>query len=120
MSANEKQVGGTHYKNGDIPDHWDIVEALGWNYRIGNATKYLWRLGKKGGPEKAIEDLEKSIHYLQKELEVRRDALATQELLTKQVNKTLRQIEDEEAEEEAMIAAERAAAWKPNYFAHKE
>ena len=119
MSANEKQVGGTHYKNGDIPDHWDIVEALGWNYRIGNATKYLWRLGKKGGPEKAIEDLEKSIHYLQKELEVRKNTLATQELLTKEV-KTLRQIEDAEAEEEAMIAAERAAAWKPNYFAHKE
>ena len=88
----KRQVGGTHYKNSNVPDHWDLVEALGWNYRIGNATKYLWRLGKKGGPEKAIEDLEKAIHYLQKELEVRRQ---------KQLD-----------EEEATVAAERAAAWK--------
>ena len=99
MSANEKQVGGTHYKNGDIPDHWDIVEALGWNYRIGNATKYLWRLGKKGGPEKAIEDLEKSIHYLQKELEVRKNKLEAEQA--------------EQAEEEFILGVERAMQWKP-------
>ena len=111
--VNEKQVGGTHYKNSNVPDHWDIVEALGWNYRIGNATKYLWRLGKKGGPEKAIEDLEKSIHYLQKELEVRRNKLEAEELLKKQSEKTLRQIEDEQAEEEFFLGVERAMQWKP-------
>ena len=69
MSANERQVGGTHYKNKKAPDHWDMVEILGWDYLLGAATKYLWRLGKKGGPENAVEDIDKAIHYLQKKRE---------------------------------------------------
>ena len=55
MSADAKQVGGEHYK--EVPEHlqhWNVVAALGWDYFVGNATKYLWRLGKKGGPEKAV------------------------------------------------------------------
>ena len=71
MSADIKQEGGTHYKN-TPPElqHWNVVVALGWDYFIGNATKCLWRLGKKGGPEKAIEDITKSIHYLEKKREL--------------------------------------------------
>ncbi len=69
MSANEKQVGGAHYK-GQEYQHWDVVIAMKWCYLVGNATKYLWRLGKKGGPEKALEDLNKAIHYLEKKREV--------------------------------------------------
>jgi hypothetical protein len=71
MSANDKQVGGGHYKNANgLPDHWDIVVGMGWDYLLGNATKYLWRLGRKGGPEKAIEDLDKAMHYLAKKREL--------------------------------------------------
>lgn len=71
MKANDKQVGGQHYKNvNGLPDHWDIVMGMGWDYLIGNATKYLWRLGRKGGPEKAIEDLDKAMHYLAKKREL--------------------------------------------------
>ena len=71
MSANDKQVGGKHYKNDNgLPDHWDVVMGMGWDYLIGNATKYLWRLGRKGGPEKAIEDLDKAMHYLAKKREL--------------------------------------------------
>jgi hypothetical protein len=71
MSANDKQVGGTHYKNPNgIPDHWDIVVGMGWDYLLGNATKYIWRLGRKGPPEKAIEDLDKAMHYLAKKREL--------------------------------------------------
>jgi hypothetical protein len=71
MSANNKQVGGAHYKNvNGLPDHWDIVVGMGWDYLLGNATKYLWRLGRKGGPEKAIEDLDKAMHYLAKKREL--------------------------------------------------
>ena len=71
MSADTKQVAGGHYKG--IPDylqHWNVVAALEWDYFVGHATKYLWRLGKKGGPEKAIEDITKSIHYLEKKREL--------------------------------------------------
>ena len=51
MNANSRQVGGAHYKNDTVPDHWDVVIALNWDYLIGNATKYLWRLGRKGDAE---------------------------------------------------------------------
>jgi hypothetical protein len=71
MSANEKQIGGNHYKSTSIPDHWDIVDALEWDYFIANATKYLWRLGKKNPTlEGQLQDLEKSIHYLEKKREL--------------------------------------------------
>ena len=76
MSANDKQVGGAHYQGETgIPQHWDIAIAMGWDYLTGNATKYLWRLGKKGGPEKELEDLQKAIHYLEKKQEVLRAKL---------------------------------------------
>jgi len=69
--ANEKQVGGTHYKNNVLPDHWDVVRLLNWDYFLGNATKYLWRLGKKDkSPEGQLQDLEKAIHYLEKKREI--------------------------------------------------
>jgi hypothetical protein len=42
---------------------------FGLDYFIGNATKYLFRLGKKGGPEKTLEDIDKAIQYLQKKRE---------------------------------------------------
>ena len=75
MSANDKQVGGTHYKDlGDL-QHWDVVARLGWDYYLGCATKYLWRLGKKGSPEKALEDLSKAIHFLEKKRELMQEEL---------------------------------------------
>jgi len=77
MSANDKQVGGSHYQTEDgIPQHWDIAIALNWDFMIYAATKYLWRLGKKGGPEKELEDLQKAIHYLEKKQELLRAKLA--------------------------------------------
>lgn len=70
MSVNDKQVGGRHYKdNGDF-QHWDVVTALNWDYLVGAATKYLWRLGRKGDTAKSIEDIDKAIHYLEKKKEL--------------------------------------------------
>jgi len=67
--ANDKQVGGTHYKTNSV-QHWDIVYTVfGGDYLVGNATKYLARLGKKGDLNKSIEDIEKAIHYLEKKRE---------------------------------------------------
>lgn len=74
-SANARQEGGTHYQQGAgrCPvcntelQHWDIVIAFGFDYFIGNATKYLFRFGRKGDRK---EQLKKAIHYLEKKLEV--------------------------------------------------
>ena len=68
MNADEKQVGGAHYKNVKF-QHWDVVHELGWCYLVGAATKYLWRSGRKGDAAKKLEDVEKAIHYLEKKAE---------------------------------------------------
>lgn len=47
----------------------DIAEH--YNFNIGNAIKYLWRAGLKGD---AIEDLKKSIWYIQREVARREKA----------------------------------------------
>lgn len=41
----------------------DITRHL--NFQLGNAVKYIWRAGKKGGLEKGIEDLKKAEWYLE-------------------------------------------------------
>jgi hypothetical protein len=60
MSANDKQVGGRHYKT--AYEHWDLVIAVSMGYLEGNATKYVSRWRKKDG----LEDLKKAKHYLDK------------------------------------------------------
>jgi len=64
MGANEKQVGGAHYKKKIQP--WDFITANEIPFLEGNAIKYIVRHREKGGRA----DLEKAIHYLQKALEV--------------------------------------------------
>lgn len=60
--ANQRQVGGAHYKIGG-EEHWDRIWRLfGRGYFIGCITKYLERYQYKNG----VEDLEKAQHYLQK------------------------------------------------------
>ena len=76
MKANQHQIGGNHYQTENKLQHWDAVyEIFGGDYLIGNATKYLARLGKKGDENKSIEDLEKAIHYLEKKLELMKNSL---------------------------------------------
>lgn len=70
MSANDEQVGGTHYKDMGI-QLWDFMrecmsaEAFA-GYLQGCCIKYLSRFQRKGG----IEDLRKARHYLDKLIEV--------------------------------------------------
>jgi hypothetical protein len=64
MSANDKQVGGSHYKTNIEP--WDAITDWGLGYLDGSAVKYLSRWHKKGG----VQDLEKAVHFLQKLIEV--------------------------------------------------
>lgn len=67
--ANDRQVGGNHYKQYEL-DPWDAI-AIFCPKRLVGAEIYLWgcafkymvRLGSKGP---VLEDLEKAEHYLQK------------------------------------------------------
>lgn len=63
MSANERQVGGDHYKSRF--QHWDLVESLKLPYLPAQITRYIGRWRSKNG----VEDIEKSLHYIQKYME---------------------------------------------------
>lgn len=69
-SANDTQVGGTHYKAmgvepWDVVDSWPLEQRIGY-YR-GNALKYLMRMGSK---DEALQEIKKAAHYMQKLIEV--------------------------------------------------
>ncbi len=62
-AANERQIGGDHYKAEF--QHWDFIEDNGIGYLEGCATKYATRWRDKDG----LEDLEKGLHYTEKLME---------------------------------------------------
>jgi len=58
-----------HYGGADnVYEHIKVADAWGLNYRLGNATKYICRAGKKPGTE-SLQDLRKALWYLQSEIE---------------------------------------------------
>lgn len=65
MAANDKQIGGSHYKTNGL-EHWDMVVHFKLDYFQGQITKYVMRWRDKGG----ISDLEKAQHFLEKYMEV--------------------------------------------------
>ena len=62
-SANETQVGGSHYKT--KIEHWDYVLANEIPYLEAQIIKYLTRWRKKNGEE----DVKKAFHFFQKLVE---------------------------------------------------
>lgn len=54
-----------HYEAGYTAKIECIDIARHLNFCRGNAFKYVWRCGKKGNVDQAIEDLEKALWYLQ-------------------------------------------------------
>lgn len=70
LTANAKQVGGTHYKAMGV-EPWDVVDTWPREQRIGayraGALKYLMRMGAK---DEEAQEIGKGIHYLEKLLEV--------------------------------------------------
>jgi hypothetical protein len=64
MSANSKQIGGSHYAAS--LQHWDMIEEHGIGYLEGCASKYVSRWRKKNG----LQDLEKGLHYTEKLIEL--------------------------------------------------
>lgn len=67
-SANERQVGGSHYKAHGTAElqHWDVVTIFKLDYFQAQITRYLFRWKDKNG----LEDLEKARHYMDKYIEV--------------------------------------------------
>lgn len=65
MTANDKQIGGSHYKGGSIQP-WDYIAANNIGYFEGNIIKYVSRWKQKGG----VDDLRKAQHYLEKLIEL--------------------------------------------------
>lgn len=70
VSADDRQVGGSHYK--DMPmQPWDVMQAVLTpeefrGYLKGNVIKYAMRQGKKEG----TDDAGKAQHYRQKLAEI--------------------------------------------------
>ena len=65
MRADDKQIGGEHYKNFVIqPSEFIYKNGLGWHE--GNAIKYICRHRVKG----QRVDILKAIHYLELLLEI--------------------------------------------------
>src|SRR5271156_754109 len=73
VSGSDPVNSPSHYTDGGI-ETIDFIEAKGLNYLLGNAVKYISRMGKKvfdGSltlKEQKIQDLEKAVWYLQREI----------------------------------------------------
>jgi hypothetical protein len=66
MSANDTQVGGSHYNQHGALQHWDVVAHFKLDYFQGQITKYVMRWRDKGG----VDDLKKARHFLDKYIEL--------------------------------------------------
>jgi hypothetical protein len=64
--ANKRQVGGDHYQEMGVLEHWDLAAMYGWDYFAARTIAYIMRWRTKGG----IQDLEKARHFLDKYIEV--------------------------------------------------
>ena len=54
-----------HYTEGFAPVTIECIDITRhMPFTVGNAFKYVWRAGKKGGPEKTMEDLRKALWYI--------------------------------------------------------
>jgi hypothetical protein len=64
--ANNKQIGGEHYKKHKGYEPWDVVHAWNLGYLDGTALKYIARWRDKNG----VQDLQKAVHFLEKLIEL--------------------------------------------------
>jgi hypothetical protein len=71
MSKHDPVNHPPHYKMGGI-EAIDVIEAYDLNFRLSNVIKYVLRHAYKGRP---IEDLEKALFYLQRDIQKKKEAL---------------------------------------------
>ena len=57
-----------HYIEGRQYEPLNVISDWQLNYRLGSALKYISRAGRKD-PSKTVEDLQKAIFYLNREIE---------------------------------------------------
>ena len=55
-----------HYLSPRGMEAIDVIEAFGLGFHLGNSVKYILRAGKK---DSYIQDLEKAVWYLEREIE---------------------------------------------------
>jgi len=65
MRANDRQVGGDHYRGHDV-QHWDYAWMKRFDPFQYQITKYVERWRKKNG----VQDLRKALHFLEKYIEL--------------------------------------------------
>ena len=71
MNADDKQIGGSHYKDMAVQP-WTVMENVLTHSEFvgflkGNIIKYSMRAGRKGATD---EDIKKALHYIEKLKEV--------------------------------------------------
>ena len=81
----------THYTKGGY-EVIDVIEAYNLNFRLSNVIKYVLRHEHKGKP---IEDLEKALFYLQRDIEQKKAALAEEANKQKEEPRPLTQDSDD-------------------------
>jgi hypothetical protein len=65
-----------HYGGEENPyEAIKVIEAWDLGFRTGNTVKYIARAGKKD-EKKEIEDLEKALFYLKREINTLKEAIA--------------------------------------------
>jgi len=72
--ANDRQVGGDHYKAPGLMEHWDYAWSKKFDQFQYSITKYVERWRKKDG----LKDLLKAQHHLEKYIEVVKAELAAE------------------------------------------
>jgi hypothetical protein len=67
---NSSVIHPTHYGGKDNPyEAIKVIEAWGVGFNLGNTLKYISRAGKK---DNIIQDLEKALFYLDREIQNRK------------------------------------------------
>lgn len=74
MSANDIQIGGTHYQRGGKGQHWDFAPANNMGGLEFNCSKYICRWEHKDG----LKDLQKANHYIDKIIELHKRGYCNQ------------------------------------------
>ena len=59
----------SHYSSPGGFEAIKVIEAWELGFCLGNTVKYISRAGKKGGPDKTIEDLKKAARYLARHID---------------------------------------------------
>jgi hypothetical protein len=69
MSENKNVNHPSHYAEGRKYEPIDVIEDWELGFNLGNTVKYISRAGRKD-KNKEIEDLEKALFYLKRQIEL--------------------------------------------------